>query len=156
MTAVALGAQGPAMATEAVSTERVDRLQAVPLLARLSSSQLRRLAEVGAERTFPAGEPVVREGENGQALYVILEGEAEVRRSGRTTAALAAGQFFGEAALLVERPRTADVWAASDLRCLVIRRWDFWSAIGVDPEANRSVYEATVRRLRAFRPDLVE
>lgn len=138
------------------TVERVARLAAVPLLSGLTRRQLERLAETCRDGTYRAGETIVREGEKGLALFLLLEGSAEIRRSGRPVASLGPGQFFGEAALLVEEPRTADVRATTDVCCLVVNRWDFWSAIGIDPQVNRALFEETVRRLRAFRTELVE
>jgi CRP-like cAMP-binding protein len=137
-------------------SDRVAMLTAVPLLSGLARSQLEQIAAVGDEETFAAGEMIVREGEKGVGLYLLLDGNADVRRSGRTITSLARGQFFGEAALLVDQPRTADVLATSDARCFVLHRWEFWGAMGIDPQANRAVYEETVRRLRSFGAELVE
>jgi CRP-like cAMP-binding protein len=138
------------------SSDRVEVLAAVPLLLGLTRSQLERLAEASQEGTFESGQTIVREGEKGTALYLILRGHAEVRRRGQPVAALAPGGFFGEAALLVEEPRTADVRATSAVRCLILSRWDFWSAVGIDPRVNRALFDETVQRLRAFRGELVE
>ena len=134
--------------------ERLMLLGAVPLLSGLARGQLEQIAAAGEEATFGAGETIVREGEKGVGLYLMLEGKADVRRSGRTITTLARGEFFGEAALLVDQPRTADVLANSDVRCLVVHRWKFWSAVGIDPEVNRSLFEETVARLRSFRANL--
>jgi CRP-like cAMP-binding protein len=144
------------MATHAGPSERVAMLGAVPLLSGLTQSQLERLAATGDDRSFRAGQPIVREGEKGLELYLLLSGTVDVRRSGRTVTSLSAGQFFGEAALLVDEPRTADVLATSDVRCFVLNRWDFWGAMGIDPQGDRALFEETVQRLRSFRTELVE
>lgn len=144
------------MATQAGSSERVALLGAVPLLSGLTRSQLERIAVAGDDRTFRAGETIVREGERGLGLYLLLRGTVDVLQSGRTVASLTPGQFFGEAALLVDEPRTADVQATSDVRCFVLNRWDFWGAMGIDPQGDRALFEETVRRLRSFRAELVK
>lgn len=137
-------------------SERLALLGAVPLLSGLTRSQLEKIAKTSHEGDFETGETIVREGEKGAALYLLLRGTAEVRQSGRVVSSLSPGQFFGEAALLVEQPRTADVRATSDVRCLILNRWDFWAAVGIDPQANRALFEETVHRLRAFRTQLVD
>jgi CRP-like cAMP-binding protein len=138
------------------SPDRTAMLAAVPLLSRLDRDQLSVLAEVGEYQVFREGDVIIGQGEKGLGLYLIVEGFADVRRSGRLVATLSTGQFFGEAALLIEAPRTADVVAATDVRCFVVTRWDFWSAIGVDPQTNWGLFEQTVRRLRSFTTELVE
>lgn len=138
------------------TAERVAALSSVPLLAGLTQTQLDRLARSSGEGIYPAGDLIVRQGEKGSGLFLLLDGTAEVRRGGEVRTVLGPGQFFGEAALLVDAPRTADVRATSDVTCLILHRWDFWSAVGIDPQQNRALYEQTVQRLRAFRGELVE
>jgi KaiC/GvpD/RAD55 family RecA-like ATPase len=136
------------MTTDATPSELVAMLGGVPLLSGLTRSQLESIVAVGRTQSFRAGETIVREGEKELRLYLLLVGTVEVRQSGRAVASLAPGQFFGEAALLVDQPRTAEVRATSEARCLVLDRWDFWGAMGVDPERNRALYEGTLQRLR--------
>jgi CRP/FNR family transcriptional regulator, cyclic AMP receptor protein len=135
---------------------KFDRLTAVPMLSALSKEQLEKLVDMGEDRTFHAGETIVRQGEKEVGLYLILSGSADVRRAGQKISTLSAGQFFGEAALLVDEPRTADVFATTEVNCFVVNRWDFWTAVGVDPEVNRALYEETVKRLRAFQSKVAE
>ncbi|MFZ1023633.1 MAG: cyclic nucleotide-binding domain-containing protein [Thermoplasmata archaeon] len=144
------------MITDEGPPDRAAMLAAVPLLSKLDWDQIGVLAEVGEYQVFQEGEVIVGQGEKGLGLYLIVDGLADVRRSGRLVATLSAGKFFGESALIVEAPRTADVVAATDVRCFVVTRWDFWSAIGVDPETNRRLFVETVRRLRSFTAELVE
>lgn len=135
---------------------RVAMFRSVPLLSSLSEEQLTRLAACAKERSFARGELLVRQGEKGVGLFLLLEGTSEVRRSGRAVSRLRPGQFFGESALLVDQPRTADVLATSDVRCLTLDRWTFWGALGIDPEVNRALFEETTRRLRSFDGEIVE
>ena len=144
------------MATPSDPTGRLRLLATVPMLSALSKEQLAKLVDLGEDRTFHAGETIVRQGEKGIGLYVVLSGSADVRRSGQKVSSLTAGQFFGEAALLVDEPRTADVFATTEVQCFVLNRWDFWGAVGVDPEVNRALYEETVQRLRSFQSQLIE
>jgi Na+:H+ antiporter len=144
------------MATHSAPPERLAMVAAVPLLSGLTPEQLGRIAASGRERTFQAGEHIVRQGEVGLGLYLLLSGTADVRRSGEKVASLAAGQFFGEAALLVDQPRTADVLATTEVRCFVLNRWDFWAAVGIDPETDRVLFEKTVERLKSFQSTIVE
>jgi CRP-like cAMP-binding protein len=144
------------MMTDGRASDRAAMLAAVPLLSRLDRDQIDVLAEVGEYQVFREGEVIIGQGEKGLGLYLIVDGLADVRRSGRLVATLSSGRFFGEAALIIEAPRTADVVAATDVRCFVVTRWDFWSAIGIDPETNRRLFQETVRRLRSFTAELVE
>lgn len=124
-------------------------LASVPLFAALDKKQIRNLVASAKERSFRAGESIVKHGETGIGFYLILSGQAHVERAGQKVAALGPGQFFGEMALLDEQPRTADVKAVSPVQCLVLSSWEFWAAVGDEPEVLRALLKETVRRLRA-------
>jgi CRP-like cAMP-binding protein len=144
------------MATPPPLSRRAVQLAAIPMLSVLTPAQLEKLAETGDERTFHAGETIVRQGEKGLGLYLMLSGSADVRRSGQKIASLSAGQVFGEAALLVDEPRTADVFAITEVLCFVLNRWDFWGAVGLDPQVDQALYDQTVARMKSFQSQLIE
>lgn len=90
----------------------------------LSDETLRYLGRGGAVRDYPAGAAIVRRGQQGTALYVLLEGRAEVRMpsaDGRQlpVCRLAPGATFGELSLLRKVPTTADVVAVGEVRVLL-------------------------------------
>jgi len=101
-----------------------DEFRAIDFLAVLDAPALRLLAEQAHKRVYLPGELVVREGEPGEELFVIMEGEADVviKSGDQTTpvATLEAGQFFGEMSLLTGTPRSATVRAKSQLTVTVI------------------------------------
>jgi CRP/FNR family transcriptional regulator, cyclic AMP receptor protein len=120
----------------------------VPLFSSLSKSQLRTMATTAKERSFRDGETIVKQGDKGIGFYLILAGQARVEKGGKAVASLGPGQYFGEMALLDEQPRTADVRASGGVRCLVLSPWEFWAAVGNEPEVLRTLLKETVRRIR--------
>ncbi|HXF93859.1 MAG TPA: mechanosensitive ion channel family protein [Nitrospiraceae bacterium] len=106
------------------SDQIVSHLAAVDFLAVLAPEQIEVLARDATIQRYLPGECVVRQGEAGQELYVILEGTADVRirQDGRslTVATLQKGQFFGEMSLLTGEPRTATVVARTPLRVVAV------------------------------------
>lgn len=86
--------------------EAVDEL---PLFAGLTGEQVRRLASVWQQESFAAGEVVFRPGDEGDRMWLLLEGTAEVSLGdeGRTVGRVESGECLGENALLSGQPHTA-------------------------------------------------
>jgi flavin reductase (DIM6/NTAB) family NADH-FMN oxidoreductase RutF len=123
-------------------------LDRAPVFSTLPPAVLERITARGAERTFEAGETVVREGDPGDELYVILEGEARVQRGGTAVATFRPQEFFGELAVFDDRPRSADVVAATALRALAIPRDAIREALEVEPRAAWEMLRILAGRLR--------
>ena len=131
------------------ATQIAERLEQVTILGSLSQRQLKGLAKWLKVREFAKGEPIVKRGEGGVGLYLILEGSAEVRRGSRGLAKLGVGQFFGEMTLFDDQPRSADVVALEPTKCAVLTKWEFWGFALTQPEVLRGILEGMSRRLRA-------
>jgi CRP/FNR family transcriptional regulator len=95
-----------------------------------------------------AGDSVIDEGRAGIGFHLILEGEANVLRNGRTAARLGPGEFFGEMALVDDGPRSATVAAASDLTTVVLSKWEFRPLLKDHPEMAWKMIEHLVARVR--------
>ena len=89
--------------------KKLQALKNVPLFGGMSKRDLTEVARIADELDFSAGKELIRENEPGRQFFVLLEGEAVVRRRGRKVNTLGPGDFFGEIALLSERPTTATV-----------------------------------------------
>jgi glycogen debranching enzyme len=133
----------------------------VPLLHSLSDDEFRPLAEQVQVRTYPPGTTIVAQGEAGQTLYIILAGRVGVLHHARdrTATALLAelgpGDFFGEMALLEQRPRSADVVATTATTCGLLDSAVFREHVLGKPQIVAALLAALSQRLRAV-ADLVE
>jgi small-conductance mechanosensitive channel/CRP-like cAMP-binding protein len=118
--------------------ERRERLRAVELFTPLDDAALDRLATRARRLDFTAGEPIVRQGEAGDTVYVVHEGEVGVRvqvdGSTAEVATLRPGQIFGEMALLTGEPRNASCTARTEVSCYVIHRAEFENLLAHHPE----------------------
>jgi NADH dehydrogenase len=98
---------------------------------------------------FEPGEPVFRQGDLGDSLYIILKGEAEVIReengSERSLARLQGGQFFGEMALMNQKTRNATVRCVTPMDVLVLRKGDFRALVSNLPDF-RASFETAVKQ----------
>ena len=107
----------------------LQRLRSLPLFADLSLPELAIVYNLLHEREYLAREVIFDEGEVGQTIYILLEGEVTLCRQGcpddGQLAHLGPGEFFGELGLLDDSVRTAQALAATNCRLLVLFRDDF-------------------------------
>ena len=131
------------------ASELAKQLKRVSILGSLSDAQLRTLAKWTEVVAVESGETIVREGDSGSALHLILQGSAEVRRAGRSLARLGEGQFFGEMSLFDDLPRSADVVASEPSKIAVLQKWEFWGFAASQPNVVLNILAEMSRRLRA-------
>ncbi len=134
----------------------VERLSKVSILGGFSQRQLKSLAKWVQVLSYGADETVVKRGDGGIGLYLILEGAAEVRKGSRSLARLGAGQFFGEMSLFDKQPRSADVVTLQPSKLAVLSKWEFWGFAASEPSVLLSVLEEMRRRRRATNQALSE
>jgi len=110
--------------------------------------------------SVPAGQLVLREGDPGDSLYVVLAGELEVtKRQGSQDVLLALykpGQFFGEMALLEQVPRSASVRTLRESRLLVISQVAFQTLLSCSPSAPLKILHTVTSRLRSTETMLIQ
>jgi cAMP-dependent protein kinase regulator len=120
--------------------ERIlDTLLAIsPLFSVLSPEERRLLMGRVTFSGIKKGTPIVREGDQGDRMYVVISGEVIVstEKEGSVVelARLRSGDFFGEVAVITNRPRTATVTASTDVYCAEIGGESIAEAIGTHPE----------------------
>ena len=93
---------------------------------------------------------LIREGDRGDAFYVLLEGEAAVSRDGEQVAVVRAGDHVGELALLDPAPRDATVTASTEVVIGVLGARVFNAIVRDVPAMNAKLLRALARRLRAL------
>jgi CRP-like cAMP-binding protein len=126
---------------------KIELLKTVPLLTQCSNKELGRVALVADELDVREGEVLTREGESGREFFVLVEGAADVRRRGRRINTMQAGDFFGEIALVSDRPRTATVTMISPGRVLVLTDRAFQELMKTMPSIQPKVMAALADRL---------
>lgn len=138
----------------------LDELRQVPLFADLSEEDLERLYRMADTVSIPAGELVLQEGDPGDSLFVVLDGELEVtkRHGGRDVllAVYKAGQFFGEMALLKQAPRSASVRTLRESRLLLISQAAFQTLLSCSPSAPLKILRTVTSRLRSTESMLIQ
>lgn len=126
---------------------KLETLKNVPLFAGLSKRDLAAVGRIADELDVPAGKELIRQNEVGRQFFILLNGEAVVRRSGRKVNTLGSGDFFGEIALLSNRPTTASVTTSAPSRIAVITRVSFSHLLNGSPHFQLRVLKALAERL---------
>ena len=125
-----------------------DHLAAVPLFSSLSKRDLQQVGKATTEVRIDAGQTLVEQGRTGQEFFLILDGEAEVRRNDRRLTTLGPGDYFGELAILDRGPRSASVIAKTDMTVLVLSQRDFVGVLASIPGMALKLLTVMAQRLR--------
>jgi MFS family permease len=112
-----------------VAQDRVVTFGHCGLFAALPIPTVEYLAAHATERAFPAGQTIIVQGEHGDEVYVIVDGEVAVEVDGHEVNTLGPTDYFGEIALLYDTPRTATVRARRRCRTLSFDGPSFVAAV---------------------------
>lgn len=127
------------------------RLRRITPFARCSLRELTVLDAILTEVVVPAGRTLMTEGTRGRDFVIVIEGTAAVDRGKRRLGEVGPGDFFGEMAIVYERPRTATVTSLTPMRLYVLNPAEFERLLAVAPTARELVLDTAARRLRALR-----
>jgi CRP-like cAMP-binding protein/phosphoribosyl 1,2-cyclic phosphodiesterase len=103
----------------------LDVFVGIDLFRGFSLGRAREILQVARSVHYTAGAMIIKEGSLGDAFYIIKSGVASVRSGGEEIKRYQAGDYFGETALIRNKPRNADVVAQTDLNLVEIDRYDF-------------------------------
>jgi serine/threonine protein phosphatase PrpC len=118
-------------------------LSKMPLFSRLGERELLRVMQSVEVRDYKDGETIIREGDKGDELFIVLDGKVRVTRGDQTLLDLGPGEHVGEMALIRSVPRSASVSAVGDAALIAIRRADFFEIL-------RKEHEIAVKMLWQF------
>ncbi len=112
-----------------VPLERIELLRRIPMFAPLAGPVLEQLASNLLPQTASEGDVIVRQGEEGDRVYLIADGEVEVSIDGRAVRRMGSDEFFGEIALLRDVPRSATVTSTRTTKLFALQRSLFLEAV---------------------------
>ncbi len=128
--------------------EKLVVLSACPLFEGLSGEELYPVGEIAHPVSYAAGDVVVRQGDPGDALFVVSRGKLRVVKGDKTLREMERGAVFGEMALLDGAPRAATVEAVTDAEVLRVPRSEFEALLDESPELARGVIRMLLGYLR--------
>jgi hypothetical protein len=120
-----------------------DVLANMPLFSRLTERELLRVMQAVEVRIHQDGDVVIREGDKGDELFIVLDGKVAVSRGTQVLTHLGPGEHVGEMALIRSVPRSATVSAVGAAELIAIRRADFFEIL-------RKEHEVAVKMLWQF------
>jgi voltage-gated potassium channel len=122
-------------------------LTEIPFFGSLTAPRIADLVRILRPRFVPAGEAIVRKGEEGDSMFIIASGEVDVELAHpREPVRLETGQFFGEMALIEKRTRSATVRAVEECKLLEMGAKDFHELTRQHPELRDSVHKIAAER----------
>lgn len=130
------------------TVEKILFLKSAPVFEHVSGEDLAALARVADVETFAPAQEIFREGELGDALYVIVRGKVGILSGGQQLASLGPGEAIGEMAVLDEVPRTATAVAQDEVEVLRIGSEEFYEILHEQVEIAEGVIRMLARRLR--------
>lgn len=138
----------------------LELLRKIPLFSDLSDAQLGKVQELCEQRHYDAGEKVIIEGEEGDEMFIVREGEVEVSKAisvqvpghervdfEKQLVVLRAGNIFGEVALLASDTRSATVSARTDLDVWVLQSAPIQKLMASDTELGYRLLSVMSREL---------
>jgi CRP-like cAMP-binding protein len=136
------------MVSRFLKRDKVEVLSQLPLFDTCSRRELGQVASISVDANRSAGTFLTREGRDGGLLFVILEGEAEVRRGNTVIGTLRAGDVVGELSLIDGEARSASVRAVTDVHVLEIAADDLRGLVRTSPKIARNLLRALSLRIR--------
>ena len=140
--------------------DEVNILRQVPLFAGVAPAKLKLLAFASDRVSYRPGEVVFKQGDPGDAAYVVLEGKADIlaeANGGLIKVAEVSGyQIVGEIANLCDVSRTATVKASSTLEALRIRKDDFLTLLADYPDVMFEILRSLAQRLTRTTAELTD
>lgn len=128
---------------------KAELLRGVALFSSLTGRALATVADKAIDIEYAPGQYIVRQGQVGTGVYLIVSGRARVVRGSETLARLGPGEFFGELSVLDQQPRVAHVVAEEPTTCLALASWDFAKVLERQPRIALALLRGIAQRLRA-------
>ena len=141
--------------------EEVELLRKIPLFSTIDPGKLKLLAFSSDRKNYADGQDLFKQGEFGDAAYVIVEGSADVivetdDADEVVVAELGNNEFIGEISILCDVPRTATVRASGELQTLVIKKEHFLGLVQQIPDFGVEVMRELASRLSKTTAELGE
>ncbi len=153
-------AEAASVSIEEQLSTTAEYLDHVPIFAPLSDEETAQLARSSIRRVFAPGEVIVRKGQEGNSMFVIIRGSVKVQlpeaAGPRTINQLGPNDFFGEMSLLTGEPRSANVVADEETDVMQIRKTAVKPIFEANPELMDSICAIVEERKKLLTQEKLE
>jgi CRP-like cAMP-binding protein len=132
----------------ATADSKLQMLRSVPLFKNLRQRDIDEVERLADVVDVPAGQVLMREGQTGNEMFVLVSGAATIHRAGRQLMQVGPGAVLGEMALISEGPRNATVTVTEPSSLVVIGHREFHTLLNDSPELLRSIFDSLGDRIR--------
>jgi len=131
----------------------IDLLRSIPMFTGLADSDLKALSDALTRHAYKAGAMVFRQGDAGDAMYIVESGDVNIHLSGQLSQRIslkdiARGEYFGELALFDQKPRSASALATTDTTLLELKHDKLATYLQNRPLAAMGILRTMSERLR--------
>jgi CRP/FNR family cyclic AMP-dependent transcriptional regulator len=131
-----------------LTVQKVAALQRIELFSGMTSVELSRIAAIAEQVVYSAGSVIFREGDYGQSMFLVLEGEVRLHTDTRDFETAIQNDYFGEMTLIDGDARSASATALSDCLLLSIGQEAFQQTLASNFEAALAIMRTLSQRLR--------
>ncbi len=111
--------------------------------------ELRHIAGIAEEVIYTTGDPIIQQGDHGDSMFLIVEGEVRIHQNSSDLATLKEQDYFGEMSILDGEPRSASAAAATDCLLLRINQSDFHDILSSHSDVALAIIRTLSQRLRS-------
>jgi CRP/FNR family transcriptional regulator, cyclic AMP receptor protein len=130
------------------TVEKVLFLKGVDLFKNIPGEELSHIAQITEELECAPNQTVLQEGDQGDAMYLTIDGKVKIHSGEHVFAELGNNQCFGEMSILDAEPLSASITAFANLTLLKIQHEDFTEILAEKPEITQGMIKVLTRRLR--------
>ena len=131
-----------------ITVQRILFLRNVPLFSGMPPGELRHIAGIAEEVIYTSGDPIIQQGDHGDSMFLIVEGEVRIYQNSTDLATLREQDYFGEMSILDGEPRSASAAAVTDCLLLRISQSAFHDILSSHAEVALAIIRTLSQRLR--------
>jgi protein phosphatase len=139
----------PAHPSDVTVAKKIETLKKINLFSGLNYKELSQLLEIIHVRNIEAHTTMVREGEVGEDMFIILKGHVDILYGRDKVAELGPGKYFGEMSLIDKTPRSATIITSTPCKFMRILRSDLFPLLKKEPRIGLKVFWAFLQNMNA-------